>query len=100
MSAFASFMDWVAIVEPDAKVPHQGVAFWHQMGANSTAMQLLPDTFAVGLSTQVTEGWPWVVLLSFNRCTFVESRFAWFWLSYSAVVFYLGLFHFMLLAVA
>ena len=62
MSASTSFKEWVATVEPGAKVPQQGVTFWHLLGANRTKTQLLPDTFAVGLSTQVTEGSPWVVL--------------------------------------
>ena len=61
-SAFASFLDWVATVEPGAKVPQQGAAFWHLLGANKTTAQLLPDTFATGLSTQLTEGSPWAAL--------------------------------------
>jgi hypothetical protein len=56
ISASESFKEWVATVEPGAKVPQQGVTFWHLMGANKTTAQLLPDTFATGLSTQVIEG--------------------------------------------
>ena len=62
MSASASFLEWVATVEPGAKVPQQGATFWHLQGANKTTAQLLPDTFATGLSTQVTEGSPWAAL--------------------------------------
>ena len=62
MSAFASFLEWVATAEPGTTVPHQGVTFWHEMGATSTEKQFLPDAFAVGLSTQVTEGLPWAAL--------------------------------------
>jgi len=62
MAAFASFKEWVATVEPGAKVPQQGATFWHLLGANKTTAQLLPDTFATGLSTQVTEGSPWAAL--------------------------------------
>ena len=62
MSAHASFLEWVATVAPGAKVPQQGATFWHLMGADNIRAQRLPDTFATGLSTQVTEGSPWAAL--------------------------------------
>ena len=62
MSSFASFLEWVATVEPGAKVPQQGATFWHLLGANKTTAQRLPDAFATGLSTQVTEGSNWAAL--------------------------------------
>ena len=62
ISASTSFKEWVATVEPGAKVPQQGVTFWHLLGANKTTAQLLPDAFATGLSTQVNEGSNWAAL--------------------------------------
>ena len=62
IKAKASISEWAAAVEPGAEVPQQGATFWHLEGANRSTTQILPDTFAVGLSTQVTEGEPFAVL--------------------------------------
>jgi len=63
MSAFASLLEWlIANADKDGEfVPRKGATFWHQMGANKSDAQVLPDTFATGLATQVTEGSPYFI---------------------------------------
>jgi hypothetical protein len=80
MSRFASFLEWVDTVEPGTQVPRRGVTFWHEMGSSRSKTQILPDTFAIGLSTQVNEGSPRAVLKC--KVSFISYMFLLFIQSY------------------